>query len=498
MAEEESLYDLIIIGSGPGGYHSALRAASYGAKVALIEKEPRLGGTCSNWGCIPTKALYSSAKMIADLKEKAALLGINVGNVDYDFAKAVDRKNQVVRELTDGIAQLCKIKKVEVFKGFGSLVEGNIYTNITVNIHQDDGSDIQIKGKRIILATGSEPAAIPAFNIDHKKILDSDDILRSDFKTIPKRLIVIGGGVIGCEFANIFAEFGSEVTILEYLPTILANEEKLIVKTLKKKFSSLGITILESKNVLSVDNTESGIKATLCDAKVPREETEQAEKQVIEADMCLVSIGRSKFTGGLGLEKFQVRLQRGSIPINHETMETSFPGIYAIGDCTGILMLAHFASYQGDIAVANALSSVGGFEGVHPEKADFSTVPATTFTHPNIGSVGLRQKEAKEKYGEILVGRFAYASSGKAKCMAEEDGFMMVIADARTDKIVGASCIGEAAPELISEISVAMRLGLTTHQLASVIHSHPTLSEIALEAVEDTHGMAIHKAGKRR
>ena len=495
---EEEIFDLAIIGSGPGGYHSALRAASYGAKVALIEKEDRLGGTCSNFGCIPTKALYSSAKMIADLKEKSALLGINVGSVSYDFSKAVDRKDQVVRELTEGVAQLCKVKKVHIFKGFGSLVEGNIYTNITVNIHANDGSDIQIKAKRVILATGSKPAAIPAFNIDHQKILDSDDILRTGFNRLPKKLIIIGGGVIGCEFANIFAEFGSEVTILEYLPTILANEEKLIVKTLKKKFQVLGITIHESKNVLAVETTENGIRATICEANVPREELDSAEKQLIEADMCLVSIGRLKYTDGLRLEQFQIKLQRGSIPINHESMETSFSGIFAIGDCTGILMLAHFASYQGDIAVANALSSIGGFEGVYPQKADFTTVPATTFTHPNIGSVGLRQKEAKEKYGDILVGRFSYASSGKAKCMAEEEGFMMVIADARTDKIVGASCIGEAAPELISEISVAMRLGLTTHQLASVIHSHPTLSEIALEAVEDCHGMAIHKAGKRR
>ncbi|MHA1776203.1 MAG: dihydrolipoyl dehydrogenase [Promethearchaeota archaeon] len=494
----EEIFDLAIIGSGPGGYHAALRAAAYGAKVALIEKDERLGGTCSNWGCIPTKALYSSARMIADIKEKSDLLGIHIkGPIEYDFPTAVERKNKVVRELTDGIAQLCKIKKVQIFKGFGSLVEGNIYTNFTLNIRKDDDIAQEIRAKRVILATGSKPAAIPAFNIDHKRILDSNDILRADFKTVPKTLIIIGGGVIGCEFANIFAEFGSKVTILEYLPTILANEEKLVVKTLKKKFKHLGIEIHESKNVLSVEDTENCVRAVVCDAKIPREQIEQAEKQIVEADMCLVSIGREKYTEDLGLEKFQIKLQRGSIPINHETMETSFPGIYAIGDCTGILMLAHFASYQGDIAVMNALSSIGGFEGVYPQKADFNTVPATTFTHPNIGSVGLRQKEAKEKYGDILIGRFSYASSGKAKCMAEENGFLMVIVDAHTDHIVGASCIGESAAELISEISVAMRLGLTTHQLASVIHSHPTLSEIVLEAVEDTHGMAIHKAGKR-
>ncbi len=498
MSELE-LFDLAIIGSGPGGYHAALRAASYGAKVALIEKEKRLGGTCSNWGCIPTKALYSSAKLIADIRNKAEDFGIHIPcSLQLDFAKAVDRKNKVVQELTDGIVQLCKTKKVAVFKGFGSLVEGNIYTNFKVNIHQEDGINLVIAAKRVILATGSQPASIPAFHIDHNKILDSDDILRDTFKTIPKSLIIIGGGVIGCEFANIFAEFGTKITILEFLPTILANEEKMIVREMKKHLDSLGIVIMESKNVLSVETTATGVKATIIEATIPKEQQPTAEQQIIEADMCLVSIGRLKVTGNLGLEKFPINIVKGAIAINQETMETSFPGIYAIGDCTGIIMLAHFASYQGDIAVINALTSIGGFQGVHPEKANFNTVPATTFTHPNIGSIGLREKDAKEKYGEVFVGRFAYASSGKAKCMGEIEGFMMVIADARTDLIVGASCIGEAAPELISEIAVAMRLGLTAEQMAQVIHSHPTLSEIALEAVEDIHGMSIHKAAKRR
>ncbi len=495
------VFDLIIIGSGPGGYHSAIRAASYGAKVALIEKDDVLGGTCSNRGCIPTKALYSSTKFLADVREKAEKFGIQInGEITPNFSIAIERKNKIVKELTDGISGLCKAKKVSIFYGFGSLLGGNIYINFDVSIMLNDGKETNIKGKRVILATGSAPAAIPAFNIDHKNILDSDDILdvKKGFNTNPKSLIIIGGGVIGCEFANIFAQYGTKVILLEYLPTILANEEKLIVKTIKKEFKKLNISIYESKNVLSVVKTDKGVKATICDANLAPEESEKGKKQEFDADMCLVSIGRKKVIDNLGLEKFQIHIQRGAISINHETMETSFPGIYAIGDCTGILMLAHFASYQGDISVANALSAIGGFDGVYPKKSDFATVPATTFTHPNIGSVGLRQKEAKEKYGEILVGRFYYTSSGKAKCMGEEIGFMMVIADKRSDKIVGASCIGESAPELISEVSVAMRLGLTTYQMASVIHSHPTLSEIVLEAVEDIHGMAIHKAGKRR
>ena len=494
---EEIVFDIAIIGSGPGGYHAALRAATYGAKIALIEKETRLGGTCSNFGCIPTKALYSSAKLIADIRHKAHNFGIEFAQPPtYNFPKAAERKNQVVSELTDGIAQLLKVKKVKVFKGFGSLVGGNIYTGFDVKI--TGGTSTQIKAKRVIVATGSSPAQIPAFNIDHEKILDSNDILASKFLTLPKSIIIIGGGVIGCEFANIFAEFGVEVTILEYLDSILANEEKLVVKTLKKQFKKLPITINESINVQSVERTESGVKATCISTKTSGEEIAYAEKKIFEADLCLVSIGRVKVTRGLGLDQFGIELLRGSVPVNHETMETPFSGIYAIGDCTGILMLAHFASYQGDIAVHNILSSIGGFDGVHPQIADFTTVPATTFTHPNIGSVGLRQKEAKEKYGKVLVGRFAYVASGKAKCMGDEVGFLMVIANATTDQIVGASCIGESAPELISEIAVAMRMGITAHQLGSVIHSHPTLSEIVMEAVEDVHGMAIHKAGRRR
>jgi dihydrolipoamide dehydrogenase len=502
-SEEEEIFDLVIIGSGPGGYHSALRAATFGARVALIEKNERLGGTCSNLGCIPTKALYASAKLIAELKEKASDFGINLTNgFSTDFKKAVERKNTVVQELTTGIAGLLKMRKVSVFKGFGSLVDGNIYTGFHVSVKHADGLETIIKGKRVIIATGSAPAQIPVFNIDHHKILDSDDILKPDFTKVPKSLIIIGGGVIGCEFANIFTEFGAKVTILEFLPTILANEERLIVRTIKKQFGKLDIQLKEGKNVLSVVATETGVKATVCDASIPRDQITEEQKETIEAEMCLVSIGRVKVTKDMGLEKFKIALKRGAILVNHGTMETKFLGIYAIGDCTaGFMMLAHVASYQGDIAVAHALDSIGGFDGfedVIVEKADFLTIPATTFTHPNIGSVGLRQKEAKEKYGAVNVGRFAYASSGKAKCMGETNGMMMVIADKHTDKIVGASCVGAEAPELISEIAVAMRHGITAHELGSVIHSHPTLSEIVLEAVEDVHGMAIHKARKRK
>jgi dihydrolipoamide dehydrogenase len=496
--EEENIFDLAIIGSGPGGYHTALRAASYGAKVALIEKNDRLGGTCLNVGCIPTKALYSSAKLIADIREKAEVFGIHLRDgFDLDFTQATKRKNEVVQQLTDGITQLCKVKKVEVLHGFGKLVGGHINIGFDISITSQDHQIKYIKTKRVILATGSAPISIPAFNIDHSKILNSDDILHPTFDRLPKSLIIIGGGVIGCEFANIFAEFGCEITILEYLPTILATEEPLIVKQAKKRLKHLGIKIHECQNIISAEATDYGVKVISIDSQLPRRNLETAEKSIFEAEKCLVSIGRKKVSEGLGLEDLGVNTKFGTIQINQRTTETNIPGIYAIGDCTGIIMLAHFASYQGDTACAHALNSIGGFY-IHFETAEEPVVPSTIFIHPNIGSVGLTRKQAKAKYEKILVGRFSYKSSGKALCMGETEGMMIVIADQVRNVILGATCYGEGAPELIAEITLAMVNNLTVHDITKTIHSHPTISEIVLESVEDLHGLAIHKAGKRR
>ncbi|MHA1265377.1 MAG: dihydrolipoyl dehydrogenase [Candidatus Helarchaeota archaeon] len=489
------IYDLIIIGGGPGGYHAAIRAAQFDAKVALIEKD-KVGGTCLNRGCIPTKALYASAKLIEDIESKAESFGIEIPcEIKPNFAKAVERKNKVVEELVNGIKQLLKSRKVDVYQGLGSLVEGNKDTGFVVKVEGPDAT--QIKGKRVIIATGSEPALIPAFNIDHDRILTSDDILAPDFKTIPEKLLIIGGGVIGCEFANIFRRMGSKVIILEYLDTILATEERLVVKELKKKFGELGIEIYEGQNVLKVENTGTGVIATTCSAKVPRDEIDNAPKNTFEADICLVSIGRAKVSGGLGLEKFGIQTNRGQIIVDPKTLETDCPGIYAIGDVTGGLMLAHVASYEGDVAVFNALASLEEYT-VEPIEATYDVVPATIFTSPEIGSVGLRERAAKEKGHKVWVGRFAYGALGKAKCAGEEEGFMMVIGDQETDQILGASCVGAEAPELISEIALAMKNGLTVHDVSKTIHSHPTISEMVLETVEDVHGLAIHKAGRRR
>ncbi|MFX0057576.1 MAG: dihydrolipoyl dehydrogenase [Candidatus Hodarchaeota archaeon] len=487
------MYDLAVIGAGPGGYHAAIRAAQYGAKVALIEKK-NLGGTCLNWGCIPTKALYASAELIQKVREHGEEFGVSC-DLKLDFAKAVERKNNVVKELTEGIGSLEKAWKNDVYNGFGKIIGGNMTEGFDISI---EGQDTKIiKAKRIIIATGSSPALIPAFNIDHDRILTSDDILHPNFKIVPKKLLIIGAGVIGCEFANIFATFGSKVVMLEYLPSPIATEEPMLVKELQKKLDSLGVEIQVSQNVLSIENTGSGVKATTCSAEVPRDQLDSAEKSYFEAEYCLVSIGRARESSSLGLEELGIETMRGAIKIDTKTTETAVKGIFAIGDvaASGAPMLAHVASYMGDIAVANALASIGSFS-IEDKKADYRIVPATIFTSPNIGSVGLRRKQAKDLGIDVAMGRFPYISLGKAKCMAENDGFLMILADKETHKIVGASCIGAEASELIAEIALAMQNGLTVHDLAEVIHSHPTISEMVLEAAEDVFGMAIHRKGR--
>jgi len=484
-------YDLAIIGAGPGGYHAAIRASQYGAKVALIEKN-KLGGTCLNRGCIPTKALLASAHYLEKLHD-AGEFGITIGDYKIDFSKVVERKNKIVNELGRGIANLQKSWKNDVYLGHGKILGGNAEIGFDILIQGVNTNEFII-AKRVIIATGSTPALIPNFNVDHERILTSDDILDPNFKIIPENLLIIGAGVIGCEFADIFANFGSEITLLEYLPSPIAGEEPMIIKKLKKKFDSMGVKIITSQNVLSVDNSGSKVKAITCSTSVPINEIEQSEKYTYESDYCLISIGRSKLSKELGLEELGIMTRRGSIEVDPATLETSVNGIYAIGDVTGGLMLAHVASYEGDIAVANSLSSLGQFQ-VKPKRTNARVVPSTIFTSPNIGTVGLKRKEAKELGIDLLVGQFPYQSLGKAKCMGQ-NGLLIILADKYTLQIVGASCIGEGASELIAEITLAMQHGLSIEDITQTIHSHPTLSEMVLEAAEAVVGRAIHKKGR--
>ena len=490
----ESIYDIAIVGAGPGGYHAAIRAAQYDAKVALIEKN-KVGGTCLNRGCIPTKALFSSSKLIENVQRNAKNMGVDIlGEVKPNFPNAVIRKNIIVNELIGGIEALIKQKKIDLFYGLGKIMNGNLEDGFLINIKGKQ--EEQIKAKRVIIATGSSPALIPAFNIDHEFILTSNDVLQFDFITIPKNLLIVGGGVIGCEFANIFSRFGSNVTILEYLPSILANEEIQIVRELKKKFNLMGINVVENRNILKVEVVDSRVKATTCDSNIPQDRISSAEKQIFEADLCLVSIGRKANIEDLGLENTKIEVSQGKIAVNSNTLDTNESGIYAIGDVTGGVMLAHVASYEGDIAVFNALSSIGGFD-TFPVVADYTVIPASIFTAFEIGSVGYKSKFLEDRGVKIRTGRFGYAGLGKAKCMSEDEGFLMIITDEETGDILGASCIGVSAPELIAEIALAMKNGLTIHDITNTVHSHPSLSEMVLEAAEDVYGLSIHRARRR-
>ena len=316
-------YDIAIIGAGPGGYHAAIRAAQYGAKVALIEKD-KLGGTCLNLGCIPTKALYASAKYIEKIKDFSDL-GIEIEGYKLNFKKAVERKNRVVEELVGGIEVLEKTWKNDIYYGHGKIIGGNSSSGFDILIKGEENKTI--KGKRVIIATGSSPALISAFNIDHDRILTSDDILDPSFTIMPEKLLIIGAGIIGCEFANIFASFGCKVTLLEYLASPIATEEPMIVNELLKKFKELGIEIKTSQNVLSVENLGSRVKITTSSAFTPRDKIEDVEKNIFEADYCLVSIGRVKESKDLGLEELDIETARGAIRCDSKSLETSVSGI---------------------------------------------------------------------------------------------------------------------------------------------------------------------------
>ncbi|MBI5327144.1 MAG: dihydrolipoyl dehydrogenase [Deltaproteobacteria bacterium] len=461
-------FDIVVIGGGPGGYVAAIRAAQMGAKAALIEKDA-LGGTCLNRGCIPTKALYYSAKTIAAVK-KASEFGVTTGEVGFDIAKAVDRKDDVVKRLVGGVGQLLKGNGVTVINGTGSIEAIG-----KVKVEKEDGSTEIIAAKNIIIATGSEPAMIPAFRIDRENVITSTEAL--NLKKLPKSILIIGGGVMGCEFANIFSKFGSSVKVVELLPTILSTEDKQVVRVIAKAFKDAGIEVYTEANVEGIEKTDVGVKTRLKDGKE------------FLTEKVLVTIGRSFNSTGIGLEKACVEVEKGRIKVNNK-METNVKGIYAIGDVTGQMLLAHIASAGAIVAVENALGK---------EKwMDYSAVPGGIFTDPEIASVGLREKDAEAKGIKISVGRFPYAASGKALAMGEPEGFMQIIVEQGAERIIGATIVGAHATDLIGEVAVVVKGGGKLKHITEVIHAHPTLPEIVLEAAEDVHGRAIDKIERKR
>ncbi|MDI6728040.1 MAG: dihydrolipoyl dehydrogenase [Thermodesulfovibrionales bacterium] len=459
---------LTIIGAGPGGYVAALKAAQLGAQVTVIE-DTEVGGTCLNRGCIPTKALVASSEALHKAKNLDEF-GIEVtGDINPNISKIMERKNKVVSTQVKGIRSLFKSWGINLIEG-----RGMILTPEKVEVQKEDNTTEIIETDKIIIATGSRPAQIPIFPFDGEHIMSSDDAL--NIKSIPKSLIIIGAGVIGCEFACIFKELGTEITMVEMMPRAVSTEDPEISEILEKELKKKKIKLLTGVKVDRVEGQHDGIHVHLADGKE------------LVAEKLLVSIGRALNTENIGLEAVGIKKgARGEILVN-EKMETNIEGIYAIGDVTGGILLAHMASKEGIVAAYNAC----GIE----KKIDYSVVPAAIFTSPEIGSVGLREHQAKDKGINIKTGHFQFRALGKAHAMGEIAGMIKVIADADTDKVLGVHIIGPHASDLVHEGALAMKAGLTTKEVADMIHAHPTLAEGLMEAAEDVHGEAIHAPKK--
>ncbi len=455
---------LTIIGAGPGGYVAAIKAAQLGAEVTIIE-DTEVGGTCLNRGCIPTKALLASSEAFSKAKELDKF-GIEISSEPVaNLEKIMARKDKVVGTQVKGIRGLFKSWGIILIEGRGTLTSDR-----KVEVARRDGSTETLESDKIIIATGSRPAQIPVFPFDGKNILSSDDALQ--LKEIPRSMIIVGAGVIGCEWACIFRELGTEVTMVELLPRAVSTEDMEISGLLEKELKKKKIKLITGVGVESVSVGADGVEAALPEGKK------------INAQKMLISIGRALNSDGIGLEAAGVETgERGEIKVN-EKMETNIEGIYAIGDVTGGILLAHMASTEGIVAAKNACGQ--------DAKIDYSVVPAAIFTSPEIGSVGLREFEAKDKGIKIKTGHFQFRGLGKAHAMGEISGLIKIVADPDNDSILGAHIIGPHASDIIHEAALAMRAGLKVKDIAETIHAHPTLSEGLMEAAEDVHGNAVH------
>lgn len=475
----ETIYDVAIIGAGPGGYTAAIRAGQLGLKTALIERTEKLGGTCLHVGCIPTKSLLFSAEIWDHLKH-AAELGIdNVVEPKVNWPNLLKRKNAIIAKHVKGLEFLMKKNKVNTIEGYGRLT-GPAKDGIhTVSIYTEGGGGAAgeqsfIKAKNIILATGSDAKMLPGLEPD-TRILTNIEIL--SINAIPKSLVVIGAGAVGVEFASIFRSFGSEVTIVEFLPRMVPAEDEDISKELNRQFKKRGIDVNTSAKVEKVEKTESGVKVTFTD--------QNGNQQVKEAEKVLIAVGRSPRTDNIDLNKTKVELDRGFIKTN-ESMETAEPGIFAIGDIvSGMPQLAHVGAMGGMVAAAKIAGRP--FRPIKRER-----IPACTYTEPQIGSVGLTEAAAKAKGLEVKIGKFPFAGNSKATIVDSHDGFVKIVADAKYGEVLGVHIIGPQATELISEAVVAMDLEATIDELMYTIHAHPTLAEAMLDAYAAVEGQAIN------
>ncbi|MBR2932075.1 MAG: dihydrolipoyl dehydrogenase [Rikenellaceae bacterium] len=460
-------YDIIVIGSGPGGYVAAVRAAQAGKRTAIVEREA-LGGVCLNWGCIPTKALLKSASVYHYVKNAAAY-GIDIeGEAKADISKIVARSRGVAETMSKGIDFLMKKNKIDVLRGHGSIESKGV-----VAVENEECRTLY-EADHIILATGARPRQMPFIPVDGEKIITSREALV--IKELPESIVVIGSGAIGSEFAFLFAQLGVKVTIVEYLPNLMPLEDEEVSKTMERAFRKMRATVYTGTTVKAARVNDDG----RCEVDI--EGKKGAETLV--ADMVLAAVGIKTNTENIGLEKVGIELERDKIKVD-EHYQTAVDGIYAIGDLIPTPALAHVAS-------AEAIHCVDAICGRSPQPIDYSTIPSCVYTSPEVASVGLTEKQAAEKGIELKVGRFQFTASGKAAAAGERDGFVKLLFDAATDKLVGAHFVGMNVTEMIAEPTVAKALGATAEVLAHTIHPHPTMNEAVMEAAEAALGHAIH------
>lgn len=465
-AVEEIDSELTIIGGGPGGYVAAIKAAKMGLKVILIEKES-LGGTCLNWGCIPTKALVRSAEMFESVKNIEPF-GLTVDSVSLDLKRVIRRKNEIVGRLVGGIQYLIEQNRIRLISGDAKFIDQK---SVSVN---DSKKNYHIKSQHIIIATGSETTRLAIPGVDLEGVLDSRQLL--DLDVLPDKLAIIGGGVIGMEFAFIYAAFGAKVTVIEYLPEILPSLDDDVIREIKSASQKMGISILTHSEVKKISQTDN---QQLC-----VHFNNQGSNRELMVDKILMAVGRRPYTKGLDLENAGIKDTQKGIKVN-TMMQTDVEDIYAIGDVTNIIQLAHVASHQGIIAVEN-------IAGNQNHLMNYDAVPCAIFTHPEIASVGLTEKGAAQQNLSVTVGKFPYAANGKALAMGDDQGFIKVIADKASKKVLGATIVGLNAADLIATLTVSVQNGLTTEQLAKTIFAHPTTAEVIHESVLATEGGALH------
>ena len=466
MATEQ--FDVTIIGSGPGGYVAAVRGAQLGLKVALVEKDKRLGGTCTLRGCIPTKQLLMSAHIYEQMQH-AADFGVQASAIQLAFADVQKRKEKVVMKNSKGIEFLMKKNKITVFKGTGKLALPG-----KVEVTGEDGKTETINTKNIVIATGSVVRPIPGFETDGNRVVNSDHIL--ELKEVPKSLIVMGAGAVGVEFASVYSRFGTETTIVELMPRLLPLEDEEVSKELEKSFRKRGIKSQLDTKLETLEKSDKGVKVT--------GKTSKGEAVTLEAEMFLVAVGRMPYLEGLGLEGTKIKIERGTIQVD-EFCRTAEPNVFAIGDVIPTPWLAHLASAEGILAVTQ-------IAGQHAQPINLRLVPSCTYCDPEVASVGLTEAAAKKEGYDVKTAKFPFSASGKARILGEEEGFVKIISETKYDELLGVHIIGPHATELIAEACVAMQLESTAEELGRTMHAHPTISESVMEAAEGIHGLTIH------